>query len=338
MLVLGLETSCDETAAALVRDGTDVLAEVLLSQVDRHRPFGGVVPELAARAHAEAIEPLVREALARAGVGPEAIDAVAVTRTPGLIGCLLVGISFAKALALGLERPLVGVDHLEAHLYAAAMGCPSLRYPCAGLIVSGGHTDLYWSRGPIDHELIDSTMDDAAGEAFDKVARILGLGFPGGPAIERAAAGCAGPGEPFAPPTMGEAGFSFSGIKTAVLYRVRGQNAAGPRGPVDTAAVAKGFQEAVVEALTDRALAVCRERGARQIAVGGGVAANGRLRRRLTERAREDGIEALFAPMRLCTDNATMVAGLGYHLARAGRVAGADLDAVATKDYRRQRS
>lgn len=337
MLTLGIETSCDETAAAVVRDGCEVLSDAVLSQVGRHGAFGGVVPEVAARAHAEAVHPIAAKALADAGVGLDRIDAVAVTNTPGLIGCLLVGVSFAKALALSRGLPLVAVDHLAAHLYAVKMACPALRYPCMGFIVSGGHTDLYWSRSETEHELTASTIDDAAGEAFDKVARILGLGFPGGPAIERAAATCAGPGEFFEPPMRQGEDFSFSGIKTGVLYRVRGQNGAGRPDAPEPARVAKGFQEAVVHALTEKALAACRARGATQLAVGGGVAANKRLRARLTERGVEEGVEVLFAPMKFCTDNAAMVAGLGGHLAAQGRTAGWDLDAVATKDYRRGR-
>jgi len=336
MIVLGIETSCDETAAAVVADGREVRSSVVRSQVDLHRAFGGVVPEIACRAHIETILPVVEQALARAAVRLDGIDAVAVTCTPGLVGALLVGVSFAKSLALAKGKPLVGVDHLQGHIYAVRMAFPEISYPCVSLVVSGGHTSLYHSRSEIEHDRLGATTDDAAGEAFDKVAKILGLGFPGGPAIERAAAG-RDPGRVAFKRTIPDSlDFSFSGIKTAVLYRVRGQDARRPRllTEEERGDVAAGFQEAVVDVLVEQALRACGRTGTRRLAVGGGVACNGRLREKMRARAAAEGIACWFPPPIFCTDNAAMIAGLGYHLLRAGRASGLDLDAVPTRFHR----
>jgi N6-L-threonylcarbamoyladenine synthase len=335
--ILGIETSCDETAAAVVRDGVEILSSVVVSQEELHAEYGGVVPEIACRVHLESLIPVVDQALNRSGLTREEIDLIAVTSSPGLIGALLLGVSFAKSLALAWSKPLLGVDHIHAHLYAAKMGCAQLDYPCLSLLVSGGHTSLYESRSEISHRLVGSTLDDAVGEAFDKAAKILGLGFPGGPAIQRAAEGQDFTKERFGRP-MGDdtLDFSFSGIKTAVLYRVKGQDAKSerPLSKGEAGEIAAGFQEAVVDVLVEKTIRAARGLGMYQVAVGGGVAANRRLRERLPSAGREHGIEVLFPPMELCTDNAAMVAGVAFHLARAGRFSGLDLDAVATKDYR----
>jgi N6-L-threonylcarbamoyladenine synthase len=327
--VLGIESSCDETAAAVVVDGREVLSDVVHTQIDLHRIYGGVVPELACRAHIETIHPVVAGALERAGMAIADLDAVAVTNRPGLIGALLVGLGFAKSLALAAGKPIVGVDHIHGHLYASKLAFPDLEYPCVGLVVSGGHTSLYRSTSEIEHELLGATQDDAAGEAFDKVSKILGLGFPGGPAIDRAAKG-RDPGRAVFKRTFPEGlDFSFSGIKTAVLYRVRGQDGKAPRSLSDDerADVAAGFQEAVVDVLAERAVQACRQTRTPRVAVGGGVACNSRLREKLSERAAREGIDCRFPAPKYCTDNAAMIAGLGYHLVKAGRTADLWLDA-----------
>lgn len=332
---LGIETSCDETAAAVVADGLDVRSNVVVSQVDLHRAFGGVVPEIACRSHVETILPVVARALEEAGATLAALDAVAVTHTPGLVGALLVGVSTAKALAWASGKPLVGVDHLAAHVYAAWLSHAEVPLPAVSLVVSGGHTSLYRTRGPIEHELLGRTRDDAAGEAFDKAATVLGLGYPGGPAIERAARG----GDPSKAvfsrtyPKGDNLDFSFSGIKTGLLYHARGQNATlrDPIRPeVSVPDAAAGFQEAVVEMLVARTAAAARRARARAIVLGGGVACNTRLRERMAEEGTRIGCPVLAPPLRLCTDNAAMIAGLAFHLARAGRTSQLDLDAIPT--------
>jgi N6-L-threonylcarbamoyladenine synthase len=337
VLILGIETSCDETAASVVRDGHEILADVVQSQIDIHRLYGGVVPEIACRAHIEVIHPVVEKAISDANVGLSAIDAFAVTCAPGLVGALLVGVSFAKSLALAMGKPIVGVDHIHGHMYGVKLAFPSLAYPCVSLVVSGGHTSLYLSRSEIDHERLGSTTDDAAGEAFDKVAKILDLGFPGGPAIDRLAAG-RDPGRVGFKRTIPEGlDFSFSGIKTSVLYRVRGQDAKNAMSlqEEERRDVAAGFQEAVVDMLVEQTLKATVRTRMRRIAVGGGVACNSRLRKRMTEEAAKRGVECFFPPPRYCTDNAAMIAGLAWHLLRAGRASDLNLDAVPTKMHRR---
>jgi N6-L-threonylcarbamoyladenine synthase len=336
MILLGLESSCDETAAAVVADGREILSSVVQSQIDIHRVYGGVVPEIACRAHIETILPVVEKALAEAKVALHGVDAIAVTNAPGLVGALLVGVSFAKSLALAAGKPILGVDHVQGHIYAARLAFPGITYPCVALVVSGGHTSLYLSRSEIDHELLGSTTDDAAGEAFDKVAKILDLGFPGGPIIDRIAKG-RDPGKVVFKRTVPESlDFSFSGIKTSVLYRVRGQDAkkAMTLSENERADVAAGFQESVVDVLVEQGLKACARTGAPRIAVGGGVACNSRLREKMKARASAAGVECWFPPPRFCTDNAAMIAGLGYHLLRAGRVSDLSLDAVPTKSHR----
>ncbi len=342
VLLLGIETSCDETAAAVVAEGRRTLASVVASQIPLHRKFGGVVPEIASRAHLQAILPVVEEALAQAGVEPRQLDGVAVTVRPGLIGSLLVGVSFAKALALLWDRPLVAVDHLLAHIYACFFAHPGLEPPLVALVVSGGHTSLYLVEEPTRTTLLGATTDDAAGEAFDKVASILGLGYPGGPAIEQAARGAQPTALRFPRTLLGEGSldFSFSGIKTAVLYHCFGQDASEskrsetPLGrrevPADEqASVAAAFQEAVVEVLAEKCRRALRQTGLRRLAVSGGVAANARLRQRLGQSAREGGWTVVFPPKELCTDNAVMVAALGAELLRRGELASPEVAAEA---------
>jgi N6-L-threonylcarbamoyladenine synthase len=305
--VLGIETSCDETAAAVVANGTNVLSSVVSSQVDLHARFGGVVPEIASRAHVELLTPVVAEALLHAGLeGPE-VGAVAATVGPGLIGSLLVGVSHAKALALVWGVPFVGVNHLEAHLYAALLEEPDLAMPVVVLLVSGGHTLLVTMEGHGRYRLLGQTIDDAAGEAFDKVARFLGLGYPGGPAIESAAL----EGDPGAipfPRGLRDEGydFSFSGLKTSVITYVR------KHPEVSTVDVAASFQEAVVDVLVAKARRAAREVGATGICVGGGVAANSVLRERVLDACIADGLRAFLPSRAMCTDNAAMVAAAAW--------------------------
>jgi len=294
------------------------------------------VPEIACRAHIETIYPVVEKALADAMLSLKDVDAVAVTCAPGLVGALLVGVSMAKSLALVAGKPLVGVDHIHGHIYANKLAFPDLAWPCVSLVVSGGHTSLYLSTSEIEHELLGSTTDDAAGEAFDKVAKILDLGFPGGPIIDGLSKGRDPKKVAFKRTVPETLDFSFSGIKTAVLYKVRGQNAKAPltMSADERADVAAGFQEAVVDVLVEQALKACLRTRTWRLAVGGGVACNTRLREKLAARAAKEGVQCWFPPAKFCTDNAAMVAGLGYHLYKAGRVSGLDLDVVPTKAHK----
>lgn len=307
MKVLGIETSCDETAAAVVVDAREVLSSVVSSQVDLHARFGGVVPEIASRAHVELLTPVVAQALIEAGIDDDHVDAVGATVGPGLIGALLVGVSAAKALALVWGVPFVGVNHLEAHLYAALLDEPDLELPVVVLLVSGGHTLLVLMEGHGQYRLLGSTIDDAAGEAFDKVARYLGLGYPGGPAIDRAAMD----GDPTAvafPRALLDDGYdlSFSGLKTSVVNHVR-------RHPdIATADVAASFQEAVVDVLVTKAQRSARDHGARGIVLAGGVAANSQLRERVLDVCMADGLHPLLPSRSMCTDNAAMVAAAAW--------------------------
>ena len=310
-LVLGIETSCDETAAALVMGGDDVLSSVVSTQVDLHADFGGVVPEIASRAHLDALNPVVARAIVEAGVDDERIDAIACTVGPGLIGALLVGVSAAKALALAWDVPFVGVNHLEAHLYSASLEEPSLEFPLVVLLVSGGHTMLVEMRGHGDYRLLGQTIDDAAGEAFDKVSRYLGLGYPGGPAIDRTALD----GDPEAvrfPRAMRNEGydFSFSGLKTSVVNYVR------KHPDVASADVAASFQAAVVDVLVTKARRAAAEVGATGIVLGGGVAANSLLREEVLSACEADGIQGFLPSRSMCTDNAAMIAAAGWHRLR----------------------
>jgi N6-L-threonylcarbamoyladenine synthase len=332
MNILTLETTCDETAAAIVTDRLKVLSSVVSSQDDLHSRFGGVVPEIASRAHVERILPVIHETLRKAGLSLNNIDAVAVANTPGLAGSLLVGLVAAKAICLARSIPLLAVNHLQAHIYACRMTADEEVFPCVGMIVSGGHTSLYRCRNPLEFELLGSTIDDAAGEAFDKVAAMLGLPYPGGPAIQRAAQG----GNPKAynfPRALlsddNRLDFSFSGLKTAVRYAI-----AGPGKPdfsrinlssAQVADLAASFQEAVIDCLVGKAFAVLRKTGMHVLCVGGGVAANDRLRQRLIEQAQQQNIRLHIAPLRLCTDNAVMGA-IAVERLKAGCVESLDLD------------
>ena len=332
MIILTLETTCDETAAAVVRDDYQVLASVVASQARLHERFGGVVPEIAARAHVERILPVVDEVLSQAGVTLEDLDAVAVATRPGLAGSLLVGLVAAKTFCLVHDLPLVAVDHLEAHIFACRMASGREIFPCVGMVVSGGHSSLYHCRSAIEFEMLGGTIDDAAGEAFDKVARMLGLPYPGGPSVSAAAE----EGDPasyrFPRAFLRDTdslNFSFSGLKTAVRYEL-----AGP-GPVDfqqlqvapgrLADICASFQEAVVDCLVGKALLALEKTGEKRLCVGGGVAANRRLRQRLTEAVGEGDVELWVAPLELCTDNAVMGA-IAIERLRAGLTESLDLD------------
>lgn len=328
MLVLGIESSCDETAAAVVRDGCSILSDVVVSQIDVHREFGGVVPELASRKHIEAISVVVEQALKIAGISPDQLEGIGVTRGPGLIGSLLVGIATAKAMAMALNLPICGVHHLQGHLFAAFLERTDLDFPFVGLVVSGGHTSLYHVKGPLEIELKGRTRDDAAGEAFDKVAKLLGLGYPGGPIIEQEAKGV-DPGKlrfPRALMEKDEIDFSFSGLKTSVLRRLedmfgitRGADRPGSfhalvslealrEAADEIRVVAAAFQDAVVDVLVQKGFRCATQQGVNKLVVCGGVAANGALRERMFAEGSVRGIEPVFPSVRLCTDNAAMIA------------------------------
>ncbi|MFZ9384028.1 MAG: tRNA (adenosine(37)-N6)-threonylcarbamoyltransferase complex transferase subunit TsaD [Ilumatobacteraceae bacterium] len=310
-VVLAIETSCDETAAAVVMGGTDVVSSVVSSQIDLHARFGGVVPEIASRAHLDLLGPIVREALDRAGIEARRVDAVAATMGPGLVGALLVGVSAAKALAFAWDVPFVGVNHLEAHLYAGLLDDPSLEFPMVFLLVSGGHTMLVEMSDHGKYRLLGRTIDDAAGEAFDKVARFLDLGYPGGPIVDRLAT----EGDPRAidfPRAMLNDGldFSFSGLKTSVMNHVRKNPS------VSTADVAASFQAAVVDVLLTKAARAADAVGATALVLGGGVAANSELRRRFTEMCESSGRRGLLPSREMCTDNAAMIGAAAWYRLR----------------------
>jgi N6-L-threonylcarbamoyladenine synthase len=324
--ILGIETSCDETAAAIVEDGTRIISNVVASQIDIHARYGGVVPEVASRQHLLTVIPVISQAIA--GVAWQDIHGIAVTFGPGLAGSLLVGVNLAKAIALVKELPLVGINHLEAHIYANwldfAKGGPSrVQFPCLCLVVSGGHSDLVLLKGHGQYQKLGQTRDDAAGEAFDKASRILGLGYPGGPAIEKAA----GSGIPRLPLPRawlkGTHDFSFSGLKTALWHLVF-------RGEVSVADVAASFQLAVTDVLATKTIEAARQLKVEQILLSGGVAAN----RTLTQSfLASSPVPVLVPPPHLCTDNAAMVAACGYYLLRCGRTSGYDLDVVPSLGF-----
>jgi N6-L-threonylcarbamoyladenine synthase len=332
--ILGIDTSCDDTSIAIVADGMSILSNVVASQVDVHHRYGGVVPELACRKHIEAIGPVYQAALDEAGLTLADLDAIAVTRGPGLIGALLVGLSFAKSLAYATGKPLIAVNHLEGHICSAFLETPDLACPFVCLVVSGGHTDLYDCETPGAYRLLGRTRDDAAGEAFDKVSKLLGLGYPGGPVIDR----LAGQGDPQAirfPRAHLEReslDFSFSGVKTAVLHYVR------KHGPSQVADVAASFQQAVVDVLVDKTLAAARQCHASRVVVTGGVAANSQLRREMQKACAGAGLQLVIPHPRLCTDNGAMIAAAAHwRLHQGGSQYGEEslleLDATADDHY-----
>ena len=326
-IVLGIETSCDETAVAIVEDGYRLRTNRIASQTDLHARFGGVVPEVAARAHVEALNPLLEEALAEARCDFGDLDGIAVTTGPGLVGALLVGIAAGKALALATRAPLIGVNHLEGHIWANFLeqGPPETPYVC--LVVSGGHTMLVHMPEPHAYRILGQTLDDAAGEAFDKIARFLGLGFPGGPALDRLAR----TGDPSAiafPRSMAGSGdydFSLSGLKTAVLRHVRTEREAGRE--VDPADLAASFQEAIVDVQVGKTIAAARELGVERVLLGGGVVANSRLRDRMLLDGGAAGLDVRFPSLPLCTDNGAMIACAGAARLRRGERTSLDVGA-----------
>jgi N6-L-threonylcarbamoyladenine synthase len=332
VITLGIETSCDETAVAVVEDGFTVRANLIARQEHLHGRFGGVVPEVAARAHVEALNPLLERSLREAGVGFRDLDGVAVTVGPGLVGALLVGIAAAKAVALAARVPLIGVNHLEGHIWANFLAHGPPTPPYVALVVSGGHTMLVHVPEVHRHELLGQTLDDAAGEAFDKVARLLGLGFPGGPALDALAS----EGDPRAirfPRAMegsDDLDFSMSGLKTAVLRYLREQRAAGRE--VSAPDVAASFQEAIVDVQVSKTIRAAKERDVGTVLLGGGVVANTRLRARMSAEGEAQGMRVLYPPLELCTDNAAMVAAVGA--ARLGRGERSSLDIAADPNLR----
>jgi N6-L-threonylcarbamoyladenine synthase len=337
VIILGIETSCDETAAAVVADGSSILSSIVASQADLHERFGGVVPEIASRAHVERILPVVAEAIEKAKVKPDQIDAVAVANQPGLSIALMVGVTAAKALAWAWEKPLIAVNHVHAHLQSAILDQESIDLPAVALIVSGGHTLLYDAESALDLRLLGSTIDDAAGEAFDKVASILRLPYPGGPSIEKIAR----EGNPRAvdfPRSLLEKGsldFSFSGIKTAVLYHCQGQdmkggNRVGKMSRQEIADIAASFQAAVIDVLIEKTRRAVDKVQARTVLMGGGVAANSALREAMEQYCRSKGLTLRVAPKPLCTDNAAMTASLAYPKYKAGLFADLSLEPKAS--------
>lgn len=317
MIILGIESSCDDTAAAIVKSGTDILSSVVASQIELHHRYGGVVPELASRKHTEAIVPIVTEALSKAGMELKEIDAIAVTRGPGLVGCLLVGFSFAKACSYALGIPWVGVNHLEGHINSIFLEPEPPPFPFVSLLVSGGHTSLYYVTSHTHYEIMGQTRDDAAGEAYDKVSKMLGLGYPGGAILDR----LAGEGNPKkikfpkAVVKNAEFDFSFSGLKSAVNRYLQTHPDALPSQRNDIVA---GFQESVVDVLTSKVIQAAIHKGCDHIAVVGGVAANSRLREKVKKDAERKGIIAHLPSISLCGDNAAMIAAIGYHYLKEG--------------------
>jgi N6-L-threonylcarbamoyladenine synthase len=333
MTILGIETSCDETSAAVLVDG--VVKSNIISSQFIHQQYGGVVPELASRAHQRLIVPVVEEALHSAAVQKSEIDGIAATYGPGLVGALLVGLNFGKALAYGLKKPFVGVNHMEAHLYSNFLDHPDLHYPYLCLIVSGGHTQLVLVRKQFDHELLGETLDDAAGEAYDKVAKMLGLGFPGGPVIDKKAKG----GNPnfvrFPRSYLDDNGhdFSFSGIKTSVLYWLRDRKLMGNGTksiePHMLADLCASFQAAVIDVLIEKTLRALKQFGVRHVCLAGGVSANSELRLRMKKLGEESGFRMFYPRLEYCTDNGAMVAYVGWLKLKEGKASNLELSAVA---------
>jgi N6-L-threonylcarbamoyladenine synthase len=333
MLVLGIETSCDETAASIVRDGREIVSSVISSQVELHKRFGGVVPELASREHLDKIVPIVREAFTRAELTMDAIDGLAVTAGPGLVGSLVVGVSYAKAMAFALDKPLVGVNHIEGHIYSVAFENPPVHYPALALVVSGGHTNIFHLPEPGKYKVVARTRDDAAGEAFDKVARLLGLGYPGGPIIERLAREGNPKAVKLAVPRMGDGlpDFSFSGLKTGITKHVRETQLTpvsnGEEPSQEIKDLAASFQNVVVRSLVGTLSRVAVEYPPQTLIVSGGVACNKALRSAAEEAAAQLGVPVYFPSPHLSTDNAAMIAAAGTVKLLAGERADLDLNA-----------
>ncbi len=333
MIVLGIESSCDETAAAVIRDGRQILSSVVASQIEAHKGFGGVVPELASRMHIEAIEATVQSAIDQSGVSMAEIQGVAATRGPGLLGALLVGFSFAKAFAFARDLPLAGVNHLEAHIHSLFLTEPYPEFPFIALVVSGGHTNLYHVTSGQDFELMGQTRDDAVGESFDKVSRMLGLGYPGGPVLERLAKQ-ADPSDLIAfPRTLLEKDkfdFSFSGLKSAVSRHIQGNP---PTTEKDKARIAASFQASVIHVLTCKILSAAREKACSRVAVCGGVSANATFIDTLKSKASGQGIQVFAPPVSLCGDNAAMIAARGHAMLEKGQLSSMDEDVFSRNPY-----
>ncbi len=338
-LVLGIESSCDETAVAVVRGGTQILSNEIFSQASLHAKHRGVVPELAGRSHLERILPLVQQALQKAGIQGDDLDGIAVTNRPGLIGCLLVGLSVAKALALSYGVPFIGVDHIQAHIHASFLADPALQPPLVVLVASGGHTSLFFLEKKGEGVLLGKTRDDAAGEALDKAAAMIGLGYPGGPAIEEAARG--GNPKALALPRgtleKGSLDLSFSGLKTALLYHLRGPGIQRPFPKLskqEQRDLAASFQEAVMDTLCKKLERAALLYPQAALSIGGGVAANTRLREKISESTILKGRKFAFPPLALCGDNGAMIAGLGHLLLSQGETSALDLEARARSQSR----
>lgn len=328
MLILAIESSCDDTAAAVLEDGSRVLANVISSQHSVHEKYGGVVPELASRCHIEAVWPVAEEVLRQAGVTLDDIGLIAATQGPGLVGCLLVGFTFAKSLALVRNIPCVGVDHLAGHLLAILLEENKPAFPYTALVASGGTSSLFAVSSPTEFRLLGRTRDDAAGEAFDKVAKMLNLGCPGGPAVSQRAE--QGRADAFAFPRAladGSVDFSFSGLKTAVMNQVNRFQQANQPVPVED--ICASFEQAVADALTEKTIRAAKRAGHRQVVLGGGVAANQRLRRQMSTRCAEEGLNCFLPSTAFCTDNAAMIGLAGWHLFQAGQRVGPDADAFS---------
>ena len=325
MIVLGIESSCDETAAAITRDGREILSDVIYSQADIHSKYGGVVPEIASRRHIEKILYVIDKALADAGMTKDDIDAIAVTMGPGLVGALLVGVSAAKSLAYAWGKPLIGVNHIIGHISANFVAFPELTPPFLCLVASGGHSHIVNVKSYTETEILGATKDDAAGEAFDKVARVIGLGYPGGPKVDKAAKEGNDKAFDFPRAKTGN-DFSFSGLKTAVINTVHKMEQKGE--PVPQADIAASFQRAVVDVLTEKTIHAAKISGSEKICLAGGVASNSLLRSEMAKKAKSEKIEVYYPPLRLCTDNAVMISSAGYFKYKyTGETAGNDLNA-----------
>jgi N6-L-threonylcarbamoyladenine synthase len=328
-VTLGIESSCDETAAAVLLDARELKSNIIASQIDVHKVFGGVVPEIASRHHLEQVNSVVDQALVEAGISYEEIDLIGITKGPGLVGALLIGIATAKSLAFALNKPFVGIHHIKAHSLAALIEYPELKPPYLSLVVSGGHTDLIDVRDYSDFVILGRTRDDAIGEAYDKVARVLGLGYPGGPKIDRIAR----EGNPHAVEfkrvylDKGSFDFSFSGTKTGVLNYINSEKQKGNE--INPADVAASFQLSVIDVVVDKAIAAAKQFKHRKIVMGGGVASNTMLREKLHQACVQEGLELYYPPSILCTDNAAMVACCAYYDYQSGKQDGLDMDAYA---------